>query len=127
MQLTQLLTLLVILVLITVGLLMYRGWRAWAKVPHDSTKSRWRSWLTVFALVLVSLSAILFVAYAVHNVIIGGDRNESAMTVLCIKTGNSLAFVGAIASLGGEGKDRWAVLISGCFLLFLWFGQGMSL
>jgi len=83
--------------------------------------------MSALALILVSLSVLLFVAYGTHNASIGGDRNGSALSLLIIRTGNSLSLLGVLACLGGQGRARWSILISGSFMLFLWFGQGMSL
>jgi Mn2+/Fe2+ NRAMP family transporter len=118
---------LVPLVLLGAGLLAWRGWKDWGKLRGTQAQPGWRTALFGVSLLLISMSAVLYVAYAGHNVMIGGDRNGNAMTVLCIKTGNSLSFLGILASLAGNGKGRWATFASGCFMLFLWFGQGMSL
>ena len=79
------------------------------------------------ALVLLSAATLLFVGYAGHNAMVGGDRNGSALTVLCIRTGNYLSAGAILLGLGGKGRGRWLAFAGGCFILFLWLGQGMSL
>ena len=127
MLLTQLATLIVTLVLLGIGFLAYQGWRDWGRHRSDPTKRWWWRTLTFIALALVSLAALMFVGYGVHNAMIGGDQGGNAMTVLLIKTGNSLSFLGVIIGFVGTGRGRWAAVAGGCLTLFLWFWQGMSL
>jgi hypothetical protein len=120
-------TLVVIFAIVLVVFLVYQGWRTWAHSGRVDEKLTWRTSFLLAALILVSLSFLLFVAYAAHNVIIGGDRNGSATTILWIKTGNTLSFLAGVLSLAGKGRGRWLALAGGCLMLLLWFAQGMSL
>jgi hypothetical protein len=87
----------------------------------------WRNRATLAALISLSLAIMLFVAYAAHNIAVGGDRNGNATVLLSIRFGNYLSLAAMLLSLAGKGRGRWLVLIGGCFTQFLWVGQGMSL
>jgi len=126
MQLTYLITLLVVAIVVGTGVLSYLGWADWI-VRGSSVRKGWRSSMTLVALVSLSLTAMLFVGYSIHNVLIGGDQGGNANTLLCIRSGTYLAVASILASLGGQGRGRWAALAGGCLTLFLWFWQGISL
>jgi len=126
-QMKHYLTHIIVLIMIGVGVLTYLGWKDWARRRLDVSERGWRRAVTFAALVLVSLAGLLFVGYAAHNVAVGGDRNGSASTLLCIRAGNYLSVGAVILSLGAKGKGRWFPLLGGCFFLLLWLAQGMSL
>lgn len=126
MQLTFLATLLVVPILVGAGVLAYLGWKDWVERRRCSAK-RWRDATTFGALTSISLTAMLFVGYATHNAVVGGDRGGGSNTLFCIRLGTYLAVVTVLLSLGGKGLGRWAALLGGCLILFLWFWQGMSL
>ena len=125
--LVYVLTMAVTLVVILVGLLSFYGWKHWVARRGVPRERSWRSAFNAIGLALVSLSVLLFVAYAVHNIAVGGDRNLNAATVPWIKTGNSLSFLGALISLSGKGKGRWPSVVAGCLMLVLWIAEGISL
>ena len=114
------------LVVLAAGVLAYLGWRDW--VAHRAqAQPRWRSSLTLAALVLLLTTTLLFVGYAGHNAAIGGDRGGSPISLFCIRSGNYLSLGAILLSLGGKGHGRWLALTGGCFIFVLWFAQGMSL
>jgi len=121
------LTYVIVLIVLVSGILAYLGWRDWAIRRITRSERGWRSVLTFASLILLSLSGLLFVGYAVHNVAVGGDHNGNATTLFCIRAGNYLSVGAVFLSLGAKGRCRWAVLLGGCFFLILWLGQGMSL
>jgi len=121
------LSILLVFVVMAVGILAYLGWRGWARRRLSLARHGWRNGATLAALISVSVAAILFVAYAIHNIAVGGDGNGNATTLLCIRTGNYLSVAAMLLSLAGTGRERWLTFIGGCFTLFLWVGQGMSL
>lgn len=103
------------------------GWRYHARTPQDSTKARWRPAVATAGLLLLSLSVLVFAAYGTRNALIGGDGNGSMTTLRFIRIGTYLSLFGVISSLAGNGKGRWPALVGSCFMLFLWFAEGMSL
>jgi hypothetical protein len=117
----------IVLVVLAVGVLAYLGWSAWARGRLEARETSWRNLLTLAALISVSVATLLFVGYAGHNAAIGGDRNGNAISLLCIRSGNYLSLAAILLGLGGKGRARWLALVGGCFMLFLWLGQGMSL
>jgi hypothetical protein len=132
MQLANFVTILITVVVpvIIVGL-CFVAWRRWKerqdRNADGSQRSQWREGSTVVSLALVLISALLFGGYAAHNALIGGDQGGNSATLLLIKTGNSLSFLGIVLGLIGKGRGRFASPIAGCCTLFLWFWQGMSL
>jgi hypothetical protein len=120
-------TVVVISILLGVIVAMYTGLRDWGRRKQDATESRWRKVLNLVGLVLVSLAALLFFVYVTHNMVTGGDRGGNATTTALIKTGNALSFSGIVLGLTGKGTSRWAAVVSGFSVLFLWFWQGISL
>jgi hypothetical protein len=121
------LTILIVLIVLAAGILAGLGWREWAKHRLTPAGPGWRSGATLAALISLSLAALLFVAYAAHNTAVGGDRNGNATILLCIRFGNYLSLAAMLLGLVGNGRGRWLALVGGCFTLFLWVGQGMSL
>ena len=117
-------TVLVVASVVGAGILAYLGWKDWADSRRGSAKG-WRTALTLGALNSLSLSVVLFVGYATHNVLVGGDQGGSSNILLCIRSGNYLALAAVLAGLGGKGLGRSTA--GGCIILFLWFGQGASL
>lgn len=115
---------LIILGAVTATLL---GWRYSARIRDGSTESRWRYALTFVALVLLTLSVLLFAAYGTRNALFKGDPNGDWTTLIFIRTGNYLSLAGVCSGLAGKGKGRWPALIGACLMLFIWFSQGMSL
>jgi hypothetical protein len=105
----------------------FYGWRSAARIWQRPKERRWRFTLYVVALAAVTLSLFFFVTYATWSALIGGDRHGGPTTLLFIRAGNYLSLFGALVSLGGEGKTRWAAFLRGCLMLFLWFSEGMSL
>jgi len=127
MKLTYLITLLIILVVLTVGFTTYRGWRGLLRRRLGPAEPLWRKIGAFVALLLVSLALFGWVGYGIHNAIVGGDRGGGAWTLTIIKAGNTLSLLGMIIGLAGRGRVRWAALIGGGVTLFLWCWQGMSL
>jgi hypothetical protein len=117
----------IVLIALGAGVLSYLGWSAWARSRLEAKESDWRDRLTLAALISVSVATLLFVGYAAHNAAVGGDRNGNAISLLCIRSGNYLSVAAILLSLVGKGRGRWLALAGGCFMLFLWLGQGMSL
>jgi hypothetical protein len=120
-------TLVVVFVILGAVAATLVGWRHRFRTPQDSTKASWRSAVATAGLVLLSFSVLWFAAYGARNALIGGDGNGSMTTLTFIRTGNYLSLFGVISSLAGKGKDRWPALVGSCFMLFLWFAEGMSL
>ena len=125
MQVARWTTLLILVIVVGIGYLAFKGWQEWSR--HHLSESGWRRIPTFLGLILVSLATLLFVGYAVHNATIGGDQGGTSATMLIIKTGNTLSFFAVVVGLWGKGTARWAAVVGGCFMLFLWFWQGMSL
>jgi heme/copper-type cytochrome/quinol oxidase subunit 2 len=120
----------VVVPVIIVGL-CFVAWRRWKerrdRGGEEPVRSKWREGSTVISIALVLISALMFAGYAGHNAMIGGDQGGNSTTLLLIKTGNSLSFLGIVLGLIGKGRGRFASTIAGCCTLFLWFWQGMSL
>jgi hypothetical protein len=103
------------------------GWRYSATIRHDLTEPRWRFAATLVALVLLTLSVLLFAAYGTRNSFFRGDPNGDWTTLVFIRTGNYLSLAGVFASLAGKGKARWSAFAGACLMEFIWFSQGMGL
>jgi heme/copper-type cytochrome/quinol oxidase subunit 2 len=132
MQLANLVTILITVVVpvIIVGL-CFIAWRRWKERgdcgAEETQRSKWREGSTVISIALVLISALMFAGYAVHNAMIGGDQGGSSTTLLLIKTGNALSFLGIVLGLIGKGRGRFASAIAGCCILLLWLWQGIGL
>ncbi len=103
------------------------GWKEWVQQNTDPNARDWRRKVTLGALLCLSAAALLLVGYLAHNLATGGDRNGSALTLLCIRSGNYLCLAAVLLSLCGRGRSRWAAMVGACFILFIWLSQGMSL
>jgi|SRR6516164_9381809 hypothetical protein len=114
-----LLSYLIVLIVLSAGVLAYLGWRHWAISRSQAGQPRWRNTLTLAALVFLSAAILLFIGYAGHNAMVGGDRNGSALTLLCIRSGNYSSAGAILLSLGGKGPGRWLAFAGGCFILLL--------
>src|SRR5271168_2148814 len=97
------------------------GWRRDLRIRDDSVEPRWRSRVTFVALVLLTLSVLLFAAYGTRNALFKGDPNGNWTTLILIRTGNYLSLGGVCSSLAGNGKGRWPALIGACLMEFIWF------
>lgn len=115
------------LILLTAILVVCLGWDDRVKRWRELNESWWVRAASIVSLILVSLSTILYVFYAGHNMSIWGDRNGSAIALRFIRSGLWLALLGTIFSLGARGRVRWTTFTSGCLIFLFWFGQGMSL
>jgi len=127
MKLAYLITLVIILVILTIGFTTYRGWRDLLRRDRGPAEPLWRTIAAFVALLFVSLSLSGWVGYGIHNAMIGGDQGGGAWTLTIIKAGNTLSFLGMIIGLAGRRRARWAAVIGGAVVLFLWCWQGMSL
>ena len=129
MQLATALTILIVVaVTVIVGELSFLAWKRGKEFKRK--KFSWPGWREVFTLLsltLVLTSALLFVVYASHNAFIGGDGGGNSSTVLLIKTGNSLSFLGIVFGLIGKGRGHYVCAIAGCCTLVLWIWQGITL
>ncbi len=124
---TFLATLLVALVILTVGFTSYRGWRGLLRRHPGSAEPLWRKIAGLIALLLVSLSLLAWVGYGIHNAMIRGDQGGEASTLTMIKAGNTLSVLGVLIGFVGREPARSAAIIGGGLMLFLWCWQGMSL
>ena len=100
---------------------------AWRFQRRDTNESKWRVATSRIALIVVTLSVLLFLTYRVYNAVIGGEGNGNWTTLPSIRTGNYLSLLGLLASLAATKKMRWPLLAASALMLFLWFSQGMSL
>jgi hypothetical protein len=92
------------------------------KVQEPAAKRNvFRSFLGICGIACVAASTLLLLVYAAH-----GSVTDS-FTLVSIKSGNTLSFCGIVLSLVGTSKFRWRTFLAGAALLFLWFGQGISL
>lgn len=117
----------VLVLLLVVGFLAYFGLRDVGRRRAAGDEQTWRNNVTVSAISLAALAAILFVVYAARNIIIGGDPNIGAFTLWCIRIGNYLALGAIVLSFLGKGRGRWSALVGGALMLLLWIAQGISL
>jgi hypothetical protein len=120
-------TLLVTSAILGAVIATFVGWRYGARGPQQIIDPRWRFVLRTTALVLVTLSIIVFAAYGTRNALFLGDRNGDWTTLVFIRTGNYLSLAGVLVSLVGKGRGRWPAFLGACLMLFIWFSEGMSL
>jgi hypothetical protein len=105
----------------------FLGWKYSVRGRREATGPHWRSMLATTALVLVTCSVLAFAAYGTRNALFKGDPNGDWTTLIFIRIGNYLSLAGALASLAGKGKARWAIFVGACLMEFIWFAEGMSL
>jgi O-antigen/teichoic acid export membrane protein len=127
MILAYLITLLIILVILTVGFTTYRGWRDLLRRDRGPGEPLWRKIATFVALLLVSLALVGWVGMAIHNAIARGHEAVGAWTLPIIKSGTTLSFLGMTIGSAARGRARWTAVIGGGVVLFLWCCYGMSL
>jgi hypothetical protein len=120
-------TLLVSSVIIGAVIAAFLGWRCSIRGRQEFAGPRWRSILRTVALVLVTLSVLVFAAYGTRNALFRGDPNGDWTTLIFIRTGNYLSLAGVFAGLAGKGNGRWPAFVGACLMLFIWFSEGMSL
>lgn len=100
---------------------------AWRFQRRDTNDAKWRVATSRVALLLVTLSVLLFLTYRTYNAVIGGEGNGNWTTLPSIRTGNYVSLLALIASLTATRKMRWPLLAASFLMEFIWFGQGMSL
>jgi hypothetical protein len=100
---------------------------AWRFRRRHTNEPKWRVTTSTVALVLVTLSLLLFVTYRTYNAAVGGEGNGNWTTMPSIRTGNYLSLLGLLASLAATRKIRWPLLAASFLMEFIWFSQGMSL
>ena len=103
------------------------SWRHNLRAREGLTKPHLSSIATAAALLLLTFSVLLFVAYGARNGLIGGDRDGGPTTLIFIRSGNYASLASALSSLFGKGKGRWLLWVGACLMLFVWFSEGMSL
>ena len=126
-EMTLLVSCIGVLVVAAGAALTFFGWKGWVRQYGDSGTRGWRNKAGLVGLLCASASGLLFIGYLVHNVAMGGDRNGSAVTLLCIRSGNNLCLAAILLSLCGRGRARWMAVIGACFIMFIWLSEGMSL
>lgn len=127
MILAYLITLLIILVILTIGFITYRGWRDLLRRGRGPGEALWRKIAAFVALLLVSLALLGWVGMGIHNAIVRGHGAVGAWTLTTIKSGTTLSLLGMTIGLAGRGRARWTAVIGGGVVLFLWCCYGMSL
>jgi hypothetical protein len=100
---------------------------AWMVRQSDTNSTKWRVATSRIALVVVTLSVLLFVTYKTYNAAIGGEGNGNWTTLPSIRVGNYLSLLGLIASLTATKRVRWPLLAASVLMEFVWLSQGMSL
>ena len=100
---------------------------AWRLQRRHTNEPKWRVTTSTIALLLVTLSVLLFLTYRTYNAVIGGEGNGNWTTLPSIRTGNYLSLLGLLASLTASKKMRWPLLAASFLMEFIWFSQGMSL
>ena len=100
---------------------------AWRFQRRNTNDPKWRVTTSTIALVLVTLSVLLFLTYRTYNTVIGGEGSGNWTTLPSIRTGNYLSLLGLIVSLTATRKMRWPLLAGSFLMEFIWFSQGMSL
>jgi hypothetical protein len=100
---------------------------AWRFKKHNAGEPKWRVTTSTIALLLVTVSVFLFLAYGTYNAVIGGEGNGNRTTLSLIRTGNYVSLLGLLASLTATRKMRWPLLAAASLMEFIWFSQGMSL
>jgi hypothetical protein len=100
---------------------------AWRFQRRHTNEPKWRVTTSTIALLLVTLSVLLFLTYRTYNAVIGGEGNGNWTTLPSIRTGNYLSLLGVLASLTATKKMRWPLLAASFLMEFIWFSQGVSL
>ena len=100
---------------------------AWKFQRRESSEPKWRGTTSTIALLLVTLSVLLFLTYRTYNAAIGGEGNGNWTTLPSIRTGNYLSLLGLLASLTATRRMRWPLLAASCLMEFIWFSQGVTL
>lgn len=116
-----------IIVLLGVAMLAYFGLRDVGRRKATEGRYTWRSSVTVLAILLAAVAAVLFVVYALRNIVVGGDPNIGRFTLRCIRIGNYVSLGAVILSLPAKGRGRWAAFVGGALMLLLWIAQAISL
>ena len=100
---------------------------AWRFQQRETNDAKWRVATSRVALIMVTLSVLLFFMYRTYNAAIGGEGNGNWTTLPSIRLGNYVSLLGLIASFAATKKVRWPLLAASVLMEFIWFSQGMSL
>jgi uncharacterized membrane protein YbhN (UPF0104 family) len=97
---------------------------AWRFQRRERNDTKWRVATSRVALIMVTLSVFLFVAYRTYNAAIGGEGNGNWTTFPSIRLGNCLSLLGLIASLTATKKVRRPLLAASVLMEFIGSRKG---